>query len=100
MGWSLLFQEQNRDTARKLGYATGFMFTLPLIAFFFCTNYVFHEKEFPDAWAGGVAVLVANIVIAGYVVSAFSEEDEFSDCANNGMAKGGPRVGAFKIRTD
>uniref|UniRef100_A0A7S4NDX7 Vacuolar ATPase assembly integral membrane protein VMA21 homolog n=1 Tax=Odontella aurita TaxID=265563 RepID=A0A7S4NDX7_9STRA len=100
MGWNLLFQEQNRDTARKLGYATLFMFTLPLVAFFVCANFVFHEKEFPDAWAGGVAVLVANVVIAGYVISAFSEEDEFSNSDKDGIGKGGPRAVKHKIRTD
>ena len=75
------------------------MFTAPLGAFFLFSNFIFHNKEHPDAWAGGAAILIANIVIAGYVVSAFSEEDEEYDALKK-IAKGGPRVGAFKIRTD
>lgn len=53
-------------------------------------------------WSGGLAVIFANVVIAGYVVSAFSEEDDI-DTQRRGFEDGdadGPRVGAFKERTD
>ena len=48
------------------------------------------------AWAGFAAVGMVNVIVAGYVYSAFSEED---DTISDGDADG-PRVGAFKRRTD
>lgn len=78
------------------------MFTLPFIVYYFCFHFIFHEKRETAAWSGGAAVVTANLVIAGYVISAFSEEDEFDnqiEDSNNGD-EGGPRVGAFKRRTD
>lgn len=32
--YSVLFQEQNRDVLKKLGFATLLMFTLPIIGFY------------------------------------------------------------------
>lgn len=92
-----LFQEQNRATADKLGKATLLMFTLPLLVFFVCTNFVFNKKEDPLMWGGFAAVMMVNVIIAGYVYSAFSEEDEFDTGDND---ESGPRVGAFKKRVD
>jgi len=101
-GFSLLLQEQNREVARKLGTATLFMFTLPITAFYVGLYYLFPNKDEPLMWSGGLAVIFANVVIAGYVVSAFSEEDDI-DTQRRGFEDGdadGPRVGAFKERTD
>ena len=94
-----LMQEQNRDVARKLGIATGAMFTFPLIVYFSCFHYVFAHKENPDAWSGIMAVGAANVVIAGYCWSAFSEpDDEFEGGAKGDAAA--PKVGIHKMRTD
>ena len=71
------------------------MFTLPIMAFYICYWYIFAHKAEPNAWAGGVAVIVANLVLAAYIVSAFSEEDEKND-----NDEAGPRTGIFKQRTD
>jgi hypothetical protein len=90
---------ENRDVAQKLGVATGLMFTIPILVFYACLNFVFHEKDEPTMWAGGAAVIATNIIVGGYVVSAFSEEDDFDGEIESKDANG-PRVGAFKTRTD
>ena len=99
-----LLQEQNRDVAKKLGTATLAMFSLPIIAFYVGLHFLFTNKEDPLMWSGGLAVFFANVVIAGYVFSAFSEEDdEIDERGSGGQGDGdaaGPRVGAFKQRTD
>ena len=104
-----LLQDQNREVAKKLGTATLLMFTLPIISFYVGLYYLFPNKEEPLMWSGGLAVLFTNIVIAGYVVSAFSEDDDdFNDepkRVGGLMQQGdgdlaGPRVGAFKQRID
>lgn len=104
-----LLQPQNREVAKKLGTATMLMFTLPIIAFYVSLYYIFPHKEDPTMWAGGVAVFFTNVVIAGYVISAFSEEDDEMDDQQKRMSsntvqgdgdEAGPRVGAFKQRTD
>lgn len=58
-------------------------------------------------WSGGLAVFFTNVVIAGYVISAFSEEDLIDEQQQRlGSSRQGdgdaaaPRVGAFKQRTD
>ena len=54
-------------------------------------------------WSGGLAVFFTNVVIAGYVFSAFSEEDDIDEEQKRLQGDGdeaGPRVGAFKQRTD
>jgi VMA21-like domain len=71
------------------------MFTLPILAFYFGLHVLFSEKEHPDNWAGGLAIVVTNIVVFGYCYSAFQEPDE--DVEND---ENGPRTGIFKKRTD
>ena len=99
-----LLQEQNRSVAKKLGTATLLMFTLPIIAFYVGLYCFFTDKDEPILWSGGLAVVVTNLVIAGYVVSAFREEDESDGLRGSGGNgdgdEAGPRVGAFKQRTD
>lgn len=104
MTFKVLLQEQNKDVARKLGIATTLMFTLPFIVFFICQSFVFSHKEFPDAWSGVCAVMSANVIIAGYVYSAFTEDEEeqkkSEESAEDDNDASGPRVGVFKKRTD
>ena len=47
-------------------------------------------------WGGFASVLTVNVVIAGYVLAAFSEEDDTTAPGD----ESGPRVCAFKMRTD
>jgi len=93
-----LLQPQNRQVAQTLGVATVCMFTLPLIAFFLA-QYYFREKAEPDSYAAAAAVLAVNVVVAGYCIKAFREDREEEDHEKTGDADG-PRVGAFKERTD
>mmetsp|Transcript_17863 Transcript_17863/g.24765 ORF Transcript_17863/g.24765 Transcript_17863/m.24765 type:complete len:107 (+) Transcript_17863:77-397(+) len=100
-GFTLLFQEQNKEVGRKLGLATLAMFSLPLISFFLAME-IFAHKEDPTMWAGGISILMVNLVIAAYVISAFSEpDDDLNDRVKSDRNdEAGPRVGAFKQRTD
>jgi VMA21-like domain len=92
-----LLHPQNRLVGQKLAIATFCMFTLPIL-FFFVARHVFRDKAEPDNWAGGAAILVTNLIVAGYCVAAFSEEDE--EAQKNKNDADGPRVGVFKQRTD
>ena len=76
----------------KLGIATGLMFTLPFIAFYTAMA-VFKEKENPDNWAGGAAIIATNIVVAGYCYAAYIEDRDEND-------EDGPKQGAAKQRVD
>lgn len=79
------------------------MFTLPIVAFYVGLHFLFTNKEDPLMWSGGLAVFFANVVVVGYVVSAFSEEEDEPEGRVGGQGDGdaaGPRVGAFKQRTD
>lgn len=85
---------QNRETAQKLGVATGLMFTAPILSFYIGMM-VFADKRHPENWAGGLAIVVTNVIVAGYCYSAFSEEDD--DDTNDAA---GPRRGSLKQRID
>lgn len=93
-----------------MGLATAAMATLP-IASFFLTRYLYLSTNTttmtssiasnPDTWAGGVAILVTNIIIAAYCISAFLGKEINDDEQNNSSKdKEGPRVGIYKQRTD
>jgi len=92
-----LLQKQNKDVATKLGIATIAMVTLPLAAFYVSFYFIFSNKQDPSIWSGAVAIVAVNIVIFGYVYSAFSEKDETTPSPGDAQ---GPRVGTFKRRTD
>ena len=100
VGKKRLMQEQNKDVARKLGLATAIMFTFPIITFYVCFYFIFSHHEEPANWSGGMAVFAANIVIYGYVYSAFSEPDDDTIEPSSKNDEKGPRVGIYKQRTD
>mmetsp|Transcript_20101 Transcript_20101/g.55962 ORF Transcript_20101/g.55962 Transcript_20101/m.55962 type:complete len:92 (+) Transcript_20101:238-513(+) len=91
MGFGILSEEQNRETGRRLVIATGFMFTLPFVAFFI-GQYIFQNKKEPDNWAGGMAIIMTNIIVGGYCYMAFNEDGDGEDSV--------PKVGVFKQRVD
>ncbi|CAJ1953252.1 unnamed protein product [Cylindrotheca closterium] len=93
MGFGVLMHPQNRETGQKLGIATGLMFTAPILSFYTGMWY-FSEKRYPENWAGGLAVLVINVIVAGYCYSAFMEEDDDRDDSD------GPQQGKLKQRID
>lgn len=75
------------------------MFTLPIIVFF-VAKHVFREKAEPDNWAGGAAIIVVNLIIAGYCYQAYWEDMEDDNEQRIALDEDGPRVGVFKQRTD
>lgn len=92
MGFSVLLSPENREVGRKLGIATGLMFTLPFIAFYIAML-VFAEKENPENWAGAAAILATNLVVSGYCYVAYMEDSGTND-------EDGPKRGASKQRVD
>ena len=87
-----LLHPQNRETGRKLGIATGLMFTLPFVAFYIAMQ-VFKDKPNPENWAGMVAIVVTNCVVGGYCYVAYIEDSDPND-------EDGPKQGANKQRVD
>ena len=93
-----LLQKQNKDVATKLGVATVAMVTIPIAAFYISFYFIFSNRQDPSIWSGAVAILAVNVVIFGYVYSAFSEKEETTTTSPGDAL--GPRVGHFKRRTD
>ena len=73
------------------------MFTLPVAAFYIALK-VFADKEQPDNWAGGSAIIVTNLIVGVYSYLALTEPDDEEEDAKNDRSA--PRVGAFKQRAD
>jgi len=96
---SVLLQKQNREVPKKLGIATVAMFVLPIGIFYLCYHILFAHKKYPENWAGACAIVTANIVVVGYVIAAFQEEDSEKKISSPGD-EAGPRVGVYKQRTD
>jgi VMA21-like domain len=97
-----LFQPQNQDVGKKLGYATLFMFTLPMLAFF-AVQYVATQRgaSSPDNWAGAAAIVVTNLVVGGYCYSAYIEDLNDPTKKDSSMNDAdAPRVGIYKKRVD
>jgi hypothetical protein len=79
---------------QKLGIATGLMFTLPFLAFY-GAMYTFSGYKNPENWAGGVAIVMTNIVVGGYCYIAYMED---RDTSTDGSSR--PPQGSFKERVD
>ena len=75
------------------------MFTLPILSFYI-GMYIFQNKAEPVSYAGGLAILTTNLIIAGYVYSAFQEPEEERVEKKNKNDEDAPRVGVFKQRVD
>ena len=73
------------------------MVTLPIVTFYISFYFIFSKRADPAIWSGAMAVLAVNLVIFGYVYSAFSEKEETTPSPGDVL---GPRVGHFKQRTD
>ncbi|KAJ4992044.1 vacuolar ATPase assembly integral membrane protein vma21 [Stagonosporopsis vannaccii] len=57
----------------KLMSFTFAMITLPIGTYFFSNAYVFNGNA---TYAGGLAALMANVVLIGYVVMAFMDDQK------------------------
>jgi len=90
-------EPENREVGRKLGVATAFMFTLPVMAFF-VAKYVFSYKKEPDSWAGGAAIIMTNIIVGAYCYMAYLEDNDKQKNKDNDANQ--PRVGIYKQRVD
>lgn len=91
-----LWEPENREVGQKLGIATGFMFTLPVLTFFIA-EYVFSDKKEPDNWAAGAAIIMTNIIVGTYCYMAYKED---SDQQKDNNDADQPRVGIYKQRVD
>jgi VMA21-like domain len=97
-----LLHPDNREVGRKLGLATGFMFTLP-IATFFIVQYLCQNFTSPDNWAGGAAIIMTNIIVGVYCYQAYMEDQNDDSKDSRGIYdkdSDAPRVGIYKQRTD
>lgn len=90
-----LWEPENREVGKKLGVATAFMFTLPVLTFF-AAQYAFSDKQEPDNWAAAAAIIMTNIIVGVYCYMAYIEDSEIEK--DNDVNQ--PRVGIYKQRVD
>ena len=103
-----LLTPENREVGQKLGVATLFMFTLPILAFWIVRETIvsLEWSNQPDNWAGGAAILVTNIIVGIYCYAAYIEDLHDDDVqgklrsSSNDNDASQPRVGIYKQRTD
>ena len=88
-------EPENKEVGQKLGIATAFMFTLPVLTFF-VAQYIFSDKQNPDNWAGAAAILMTNVIVGAYCYVAYVEDRELQQDNDANQ----PRVGIYKQRVD
>ncbi|KAJ9479226.1 Vacuolar ATPase assembly integral membrane protein VMA21 [Pseudozyma hubeiensis] len=90
---------RGRDPARGVYYKLAFfsvaLFAAPLSAYFFAKDRYFSGNA---TYAGGLAALVVNLVLAAYVVAAFLEDDTDVVPAQRKSASSGQETEAKKDR--
>uniref|UniRef100_A0A7S2WU95 Vacuolar ATPase assembly integral membrane protein VMA21 homolog n=1 Tax=Rhizochromulina marina TaxID=1034831 RepID=A0A7S2WU95_9STRA len=100
--FSTLSARENQVVVRKLMATTGFMFTLPILTFFLVKYLAVHAgSPNGDMYGGFSAIFAANLVVAGYVIMAFREdqgEGEKQSKEGAGSAAVGPKVGIWKLQ--
>ncbi|PWN99511.1 hypothetical protein FA09DRAFT_295335 [Tilletiopsis washingtonensis] len=72
----------------KLGLFSSAMFAAPLSAYFLSVDRLFSGNP---TYAGGLAALVANVVLVGYVIAAFLEDQGPLDEGDRRAARGESR---------
>mmetsp|Transcript_22767 Transcript_22767/g.26755 ORF Transcript_22767/g.26755 Transcript_22767/m.26755 type:complete len:100 (-) Transcript_22767:45-344(-) len=72
--FNALQMKENKEVARKLMITSIFMFVFPVGTFYILQN-LFQDSPNVDMISGFGSVVVANLVIAGYVVMAFNEKE-------------------------
>ena len=77
------FGPENRLVTLKLVKYSLLMLIAPLATFYFFFVVVFKSNHSMLGWAGMAAVVATNLVIAAYVVMAFTENDEEMSKVNN-----------------
>ncbi|GAB5031970.1 vma21p [Nannochloropsis oceanica] len=74
---NLLMEPQNRHVGHKLFLYTMAMFSVPVLVFFICREWVFvSDPRRRDMWSGFASVASVNVIIALYVVMAFREDKD------------------------
>mmetsp|Transcript_28040 Transcript_28040/g.64192 ORF Transcript_28040/g.64192 Transcript_28040/m.64192 type:complete len:134 (-) Transcript_28040:88-489(-) len=102
--FKVLFQAQNTETAKILGFTTLAMVVIPVATFYSTMNTIFSKTAQPTTWAGLAAVFAVNVVLVAYIIFAFSEKDPEKEGNGSGDDyyagdKGNPRTEG-RLRTD
>ena len=92
--YAVFFGPENRAVTLKLLQYSVLMFVAPLATYYATLHAVFGGDVKQVGWCGLAAVVVANIVIAAYVVMAWNEEleDDHKKDAGGKKKKDGFRV--------
>ncbi|GLD93166.1 hypothetical protein PINS_up001758 [Pythium insidiosum] len=85
-------REHNQMVWRKLGFFTLLMIVLPVSTFYGVRRLIKPDTLHADMWSGFAAILMVNIVIGLYILSAFLEKDDEAPSAP-------PAVGRFAKET-
>ncbi|KAH8929864.1 hypothetical protein BT69DRAFT_1255867 [Atractiella rhizophila] len=67
-------EADNTSALLKLGFFAFILAVLPIVSYFWSLNYLFEGKN--QTYAALTAVVVANIILVGYIVVAVREDQE------------------------